>query len=203
MKLGRYLDILVLDQREKYESARLAYYKTMNEYSLRRYISVQRNLHQRTDGSAPAHLDPEVLFMFRALFEKSASPQNYLWQLGQLYAATRDFRLLESLPRAVIGQTANKIYGFLNSVSTVTSQVQDEATVDSIVEHLDKVRAEAIRSLEPTGLLHAAEAQIHQKRWDDAKETLDRLDKTNWPGRFGNVRAQASSLRGRIAREKR
>lgn len=134
---------MVLNQREQYEAARLAYYKTMNEYAISNFISAQRRLHQRTDGTAPANLDPEVLLMFRALFEKSSYPQNYLWQLGQLYASTHDFRLLESLPRAVIGQTASKIYGFLNGLKSVTSQIQEEATIDSIIEHLAEVRAEA------------------------------------------------------------
>ena len=39
--------------------------------------------------------------MFAVLFEKSATPQNYLPQLQQFYQACHDFRLLAGLPDAV------------------------------------------------------------------------------------------------------
>ena len=42
----------------------------------------------------PTELDPEVLRMFAVLFERSSSPQNYLYQLQQFYQACHDFRLL-------------------------------------------------------------------------------------------------------------
>ncbi len=134
---------MVLDQRDDYERTRLLYYKTMPDNYVRRLIQRQRTKHEMTDGSAPSQLDTEVLPMFRALFEKSAYPQNHLHELSRLYKTTRDFRLLESLPSGIIGQSTQKIYWFLGSINTVTSSVMDEATVDSINEHLAKVRAKA------------------------------------------------------------
>ena len=44
-----------------------------------------------------------------------------------------------------------------------------------------------IRSLEPTGLLKLAAAQIHELQWDQAAETLRKLDTRTWPARFGDV----------------
>jgi tetratricopeptide (TPR) repeat protein len=55
-----------------------------------------------------------------------------------------------------------------------------------------------IRSLEPTGLLRLAEAQIHEKRREDARQTIDTLLHKDWPGRFGNIHQQAQSLKARI-----
>jgi len=51
-----------------------------------------------------------------------------------------------------------------------------------------------IRALEPTGLLKLAGAQIHQKQWDRAEETLRRLDTRTWPARFGDVHRQVRKL---------
>jgi hypothetical protein len=47
-----------------------------------------------------------------------------------------------------------------------------------------------IRSLEPTGLLKIAEAQIHQKQTD---ATFDQLEETKWPPRFSNVHQECDA----------
>ena len=44
-----------------------------------------------------------------------------------------------------------------------------------------------LRVLEPTGLLKLAAAQIHERLWDKAQQTLRKLDANNWPERFGDV----------------
>jgi len=44
-----------------------------------------------------------------------------------------------------------------------------------------------IRSLEPTGLLGLAAAQIHDRCLEDAQATLDRLRGTGWPARFDSL----------------
>ena len=87
----------------------------------------------------------EVLFAFTALFEKASQPQNYLYQLQQFYAATRDFRLLAGLADAVIGHTAGQVYPFLQGMSGVLGEVRDEATADSIVERIVAARGRGPR----------------------------------------------------------
>ncbi|MGD0896679.1 MAG: VIT domain-containing protein [Thermoguttaceae bacterium] len=47
-----------------------------------------------------------------------------------------------------------------------------------------------IRSLEPTGLLGLAAAQMHTGRWDDAEATFGKLRGTGWPARFDAVISQ-------------
>ena len=91
----------------------------------------------------PSQLDKDVLRVFAAVFAKAQSPQNYLRQLREFYQATHDFRLLAGLADAVVGHTAGQVYPFLQQMGTVLSEVRDEATADSIVEHLAEVRSQA------------------------------------------------------------
>ncbi len=81
-----------------------------------------------------------MLLVFGALLEKSGNPQNYVYQLAEFYRATRDFRLLEGLSDAVVGHTAGQVYPLLQNMDQVLREVQDEATADSLVERIAKVR---------------------------------------------------------------
>jgi tetratricopeptide (TPR) repeat protein len=56
-----------------------------------------------------------------------------------------------------------------------------------------------IRALEPTGLLKLAAAQVHERQWDRAEETVKKLRARAWPARFGNVDQQAADLEQHIA----
>ncbi|MEI8381847.1 MAG: VIT domain-containing protein [Planctomycetota bacterium] len=59
-------------------------------------------------------------------------------------------------------------------------------------------RVAELRKLEPNGLLKLAAAQIHQEQWDNARSTINKLRKTEWPTRFTNVEAEASALEMQI-----
>src|SRR5262249_59512546 len=93
---------LVENRRELHEKARAAVYKTIDEHRLSQRINIYLRPWQISEGRLPTQLDPEVLQVFKVLFEKSASPQSYLWQLQQFYQASRDFRLLSMLADGVI-----------------------------------------------------------------------------------------------------
>jgi len=60
-----------------------------------------------------------------------------------------------------------------------------------------------VRALEPTGLIKLAEAQIHEKQWPAARETVKQLRSREWPARFGNVHHTASGLERRIPKSSR
>jgi predicted Zn-dependent protease len=51
-----------------------------------------------------------------------------------------------------------------------------------------------LRRLEPTGLVRLAKAQMHEKQWDAAAESLERLRKTEWPARFDQVKGETQQL---------
>ena len=55
-----------------------------------------------------------------------------------------------------------------------------------------------IRSPEPTGLLGLAKAQLHLGQWKAADDTLDKLESTTWPPRFGNVKNETRRLRSQL-----
>ena len=51
-----------------------------------------------------------------------------------------------------------------------------------------------LRVLEPMGLLKLAAAQIHQKQWDAAEESIQKLQRKQWPARFNNVENETRAL---------
>ena len=134
---------LVEDRRADYEKATVAVYHAAGEYDLGRRIGAYLEPWRSTTGNLPTRLDPEVLNVFKALFAKSASPQNYLWQLQQFYQASRDFRLLSMLPDGVVGHTAEKVYPFLQGMRAVIGEVRDEATADELAARIAEVRKAA------------------------------------------------------------
>ena len=55
-------------------------------------------------------------------------------------------------------------------------------------------RVAAIRSLEPTGLLNLAKAQVHEKQWAGARQSASKLLAREWPPRFGDIHNQAAAI---------
>jgi predicted Zn-dependent protease len=134
---------MAVNRRDAYERAMISAYKTVDEWRLSNLLWQKLQPWQRRDAHVPSELDKEVLLVFPALFEKSPGPQSYLGQLQQFYRETRDFRLLACLADAVVGHTAGKVYPLLQGMSGVLAEVRDEATADSLVEQLAKVRRRA------------------------------------------------------------
>ena len=74
---------------------------------------------------------------------------------------------------------------------------QQQGRWDDAVAHWHEVVR--IRSLEPEGLIGLAKAQIGQKQWAAASETVERLSKTGWPSRFDSlVNSEVRELRRQI-----
>ncbi|MBC8117785.1 MAG: tetratricopeptide repeat protein, partial [Candidatus Saccharimonas sp.] len=143
---------LVEKRREQHDKAHAAVYKTTDEYQLSRRINVYLHPWQSTSGRLPSRLDPEVRNLFRALFEKSATPQSYLGQLQQFYQASHDFELLSMLPDGVVGHTAGKVYPFLQGMLVVLGEVRDEATADELVARIKTIRPSAKTAVDARAL---------------------------------------------------
>jgi len=147
---------MVLDRRDRHEEALIAVFKTMEEWRLSNWISAKLQPWQRRHAEGtrqlPPELDKDVLRAFAALFRKSGSPQDHLWRLREFYRATRDFRLLAGLADAVVGHTAAKVYPFLQGMDSVFSEIREEATVDSIIEQIGKVRQRAKTAIDQRAL---------------------------------------------------
>ncbi len=54
------------------------------------------------------------------------------------------------------------------------------------------------RSLEPNGLLNLTSAQIHEKRFPEARESLKKLHQTEWPARFSDLTGKIQRLEEQI-----
>jgi Flp pilus assembly protein TadD len=134
---------LVQNKREAHERAARAVYKMTPEHRLSQMIAFKLQPWQHGDGHLPTVLDKEVLRMFAVLFDKSATPQSYLYQLQQFYQASHDFRLLAVLPDAVIGHTAARVYPFVQGMDSVLTEVRDEATADELVKRIGEIRPRA------------------------------------------------------------
>ena len=104
-------------------------------------FTAMRNRWQQTDRPLPSELDDNTLLAIRALFEKSAAPENYLWQLRELYTACRDFRLLQMLPDAALGRSPQQVYSFLQNLQgQILGEIHNESTADEIMARIKKLR---------------------------------------------------------------
>ena len=73
--------------------------------------------------------------------------------------------------------------------------LQDQNDYESALFHWRRVHE--IRSLEPTGLIGMIRAQLHLKKWNEAKGALKELENTKWPERF-SVKNQIETFRQKI-----
>jgi predicted Zn-dependent protease len=154
---------LVLNQRQAYERSRIETFKQLPEYQLGQIIYRFRNRWYETNRPLPSELDEDSLLAFRAIFEKSASPENYLYQLRDLYAACRDFRLLDMLPDAVLGRSPQQVYGLLNGLrSHVLHELRNEAAADEVLSRIKTLR-EAERTPTDLRALDLLEALIERQ----------------------------------------
>ncbi len=132
---------LVTNRRDQYEQSRIEAFVQTPERNLAQLIYQTNNRWQQTNIPLPSELDENTLFVLKALFKKSAQPENYLWQLRSLYAASRDFRLLQMLPDAVLGRSPQQMYAFIQSLQNqVLYELRNEATADEILTRIKKLR---------------------------------------------------------------
>ena len=67
---------------------------------------------------------------------------------------------------------------------------------DEAIDHWQQVAE--LRKLEPTGLVNLATAQIHEEEWADAKDSIRKLTRKEWPSRFSELKKQIRELEKRL-----
>lgn len=132
-----------LDRPDAARRARLRSWDHLNEWQLAQTIGQEVGRYRRTGDGVPEQVDPELVARLRALFAKAQHPGNHVWQLQQLYQLTRDFRLLECVPEAVLGHSSQQIYPFLGAFRGVSQSLQEEATLDRLQAHLEALHTRA------------------------------------------------------------
>lgn len=174
---------LVVDRREMYVRSKVESFKVWPEYQINNWLYHQLQPWQRTDQELPSELDENILFAFQALFEKSNSPRQYMYQLRQFYQACRDFRLLQMLADSVVGRTPQQVYEFLRSTrTTVLEEVRDEAVADEILARITELREtlrQPGRDVTPLDLraLDLLEAMVERKASDVLNEPGPHVEK--------------------------
>ena len=153
---------LVNNRRADYERARIESFKQMPEHELSRVIQGVSYRWLQNDRPLPSELDENSLLIFRSLLEKSSQPENYLSSLRQLYAACRDFRLLQMLPDAVMGRSPQQMYAGLQACKVNCCRNANEATADSILARI-KASERASSRLPMLGALDLLEAIVERR----------------------------------------
>ena len=133
---------LVQGDKEGRESALQRALDTQPEWKLRQRLQQIRNETQTrfNKEGIPSDPDPEVPRLLTVLLRKSTSPNGHLYYIGEIYKHSKDFRLLECLPEGVLGHSTQAIYPYLQNLHQVLRHIRDEATADTILGHLAKVR---------------------------------------------------------------
>lgn len=132
---------LVRERRQDYERARYETYLQMPEALLAQRLGGLRSRWQNSGTTLPSQIDEETLLALRALFQKSGQPENYLYQLREIYTASRDFRLLQILPDAVMGRSAQHIYAFLTQLKgQILVEIRNEAPTDELLARVRTLR---------------------------------------------------------------
>jgi tetratricopeptide (TPR) repeat protein len=149
-------------QDDKNQSAQVAAWKQLDEYQLRNVVRAHLAPWENSSGPSPGAIDPQVLLVLKALFEKSTSPAEHVYLVRNLYEKSRDFRLLAGLADAVVGQSAGNIYRFLRELDSALATIDREATVDELLAHVAKVRerVDESRFLTPSGTGSGTDARL-------------------------------------------
>jgi predicted Zn-dependent protease len=116
------------------------------------------------------------MLRFRAVLRTAGRPGRHLGLLRAYYETTKDFRLLEALPSAVLGQTAAKIYDFLGDVRQAVELVGDEAVIDRIAKHLAARQADAASDVDRRAL-HLLAFMVERRAADQAQGAGPHLDR--------------------------
>jgi len=141
-----------LGRQEEAARARLAAWSALDEWTLADHANRARWSTQDRGDGVPAALPEETFEQLIALMRKASWPEQQLWTVRDLYAKTKEFRLLQCLPDAVIGHTPQGIYRFLAQAGELFTIVDEEATVDRVVAGLATAREQATGAVDRRAL---------------------------------------------------
>jgi tetratricopeptide (TPR) repeat protein len=134
--------------------------------------------------------------------------------LESVKLSRRDIQLYKALGERYASQLKNEVESERASASIVELLPNESESHTLLAEIRQKQGrwAEAmyhwrqvvrVRTLEPIGCLKLAEAQLHEKQFAEALETIKILEGKSWPARFSNVEYESRMLRQRIPQNKR
>jgi len=130
--------------------------------------------------------------------------------LQSLQLARRDVERYRDLGRRLdaLEQPGEAKRAYTSIVEVLPDETESHALLAEVRQEQDRwpdailhwQRVAEIRALEPTGLVKLAAAQVHERRWDEAARTVEKLKARSWPPRFGNVEQEIRELEQRVER---
>ena len=122
--------------------------------------------------------------------------------LAQIDFDRHNLELYKMLAERTKGDSALAERAATSIVESSPQEAETHQALDELPQSQDRSsdavaqwkRVAELRSLEPTGLVGLAKAQLHLKQWDAATATLDRLRRKEWPAHFGDVDQQVREL---------
>ena len=152
-------------------------------------------------------LDKEVHQALIVCYDSSQQADKATRQLMALIDFDRhDLKLFTQLAERMKGNEAEAERAATSIIEAAPNEAENHAALAELrqqqnrwneaIPHWEQVAE--LRRLEPTGLLKLAAAQVHQKQWEAARTTIDRLNKTEWPARFNNVTNETRQLQERL-----
>jgi hypothetical protein len=98
---------------------------------------------RRSGSGMPATFDPEAVRILRALLHKASRPEQYLWQVQNLYQPTKDFRILAALADGVPGHDAETAFEYLRDLQQQLAQAHEEAALSALIARSGELAAAA------------------------------------------------------------
>jgi len=124
--------------------------------------------------------------------------------LSAVELSRREIKLFESIGKRFtdMQRTADAERAYTSIVEMLPNESESHTMLAEIREKQNRwqdaiahwERVAKIRTLEPTGLLKLAAAQIHERNWESASKTLKTLRTQSWPSRFNDVQQQTLAL---------
>ncbi len=158
--------------------------------------------------------DAEVQKLLIASYDEAGDKEGALRQLLQaVQQSRRDLKLFQELGNRFVaaGKPDDAERAYTSMVEAAPTEAESHALLAEVRQKQDRwldaifqwEQVARLRALEPTGLLKLADAQIHLKQWDQAQETLRKLDARSWPPHFGDVHGQVRTLAERLAAQRK
>ncbi len=158
-------------------------------------------------AAALAPNDKEVCQALVECYDKSGNKADATKELLTMIGLDpHNFKLYEQLAERVKSDPAEAERAVTSIVEVGAQEAENHTALAEIRQKqgrwdaaIDQWKDVArLRALEPTGLINLAEAQIHQKQWDAARETIEKLQHREWPARFGDVNNQIRPLQAQL-----
>ena len=151
------------------------------------------------------HNDGEIFDALVACCDKQGDKQGAIRELlAKANFDRRDINIYKDLGRrlAELHDEREAERAYTSIVEVLASEAESHTMLAEVRESQGRwddaikqsARCRPASALEPTGLLRQAAAEIHEKQWTAAAETVRQLRAKTWPPRFNNIEFQIQQI---------